>query len=44
MPLEVVAVGFTHGFFNAKRTCGGGRCVYECEGEHDGVVEGELEW
>jgi hypothetical protein len=44
MPLEVVAVGFTRGFFSAERAGGGGRRVYEREGERDGVVEGELEW
>jgi hypothetical protein len=44
MPLEVVAVGFTRGFFSAERAGGGGRRVYEREGEGDGVVEGELEW
>jgi hypothetical protein len=44
MPLEVVAVGFTRGFFRAERAGGGGRRVYEREGEREGVVEGELEW
>jgi hypothetical protein len=43
MPLEAVAVGFTRGFFSAERVGGGGRRVYEREGERDGVVEGELE-
>ncbi len=43
-PLEVVAVAFTRGFFSAERAGGGGRRVYEREGERDGVVEGELEW
>jgi hypothetical protein len=44
MPLEVVAVGLTRGFFSAERAGGGGRRVYEREGERDGVVEGVLEW
>ena len=44
MPLEIVVVGFTRGFFSAERAGGGGRRVYEREGERDGVVEGELEW
>lgn len=44
MPLEVVAVGLTRGFFSAERAGGGGRRVYEREGERDGVVEGEFEW
>ena len=44
MPLEVVAVCFTRGFFSAERAGGGGRRVYEREGERDVVVEGEFEW
>jgi len=44
MPLEAVAVGFARGFFSAERAGGGGRRVYEREGEREGVVEGELEW
>jgi len=38
MPLEVVAVCFTRGFFRAERAGGGGRRVYERDGERDGVV------
>lgn len=40
MPLELVCVAFACGFFSADRAGGGGRRVYEREGERDGVVEG----
>lgn len=44
MPLEAVADCFTRGFFSAERVGGGGRRVYERDGERDAVVEGGLEW
>lgn len=40
MPLELVCGAFACGFFSADRAGGGGRRVYEREGERDGVVEG----
>jgi hypothetical protein len=40
-PLELVPVAFPCGFFSAERAGGGGRRVYDREGERDGVVEGE---
>jgi hypothetical protein len=40
MPLELVCVALTCGFLSAERAGGGGRRVYEREGEGDGVVEG----
>jgi hypothetical protein len=39
-PLELVPVAFACGFFSAERAGGGGRRVYERDGEREGVVEG----
>jgi hypothetical protein len=37
--LELVPVAFVRGFFIAERAGGGGRGVYEREGDRDGVEE-----
>ena len=42
--LELVAVAFARGFFNAERAGGGGRGVYEREGDCEGVEEWDLDW